>query len=76
MIDLILTISSIMMVISFILILIALFFLYKTFKLMLKSLYEQKGYIHSIKYKLERLEYDLRQTESKGKHQKLFEKEE
>ena len=75
MVETILMVSSIMMVISFILILIALFFIYKTFKLMIKCLYEQKGYIYNIKYKLERLEYDLRQTESKGKHQKLFEGE-
>lgn len=75
MVETVLMVSSIMMVISFILILIALFFLYKTFKLMLKSLSIQEGYIHNIKYKLERLEYDLRQSESKGKHQKLFEGE-
>lgn len=66
--DLILTISSIMMVISFILILIALVFIYKTFKLMVKSLYECNSNITYIKNKLE-------EEKPKGKHQKLFEGE-
>ena len=66
--ELILIISSILMVISFILILVALFFTYKIFMLILKSLYECNSNITYIKNK-------LINSELKGKHQKLFEGE-
>lgn len=68
MVETVLIVSSIMMVISFILILIALAFIYKTFKLMVKSLYECNSNIVYIKNKLE-------EEKPKGKHQKLFEGE-
>ena len=68
MVETVLIVSSIMMVISFILILIALVFIYKTFKLMVKSLYECNSNITYIKNKLE-------EEKPKGKHQKLFEGE-
>ena len=68
MIETVLIVSSIMMVISFILILIALSFIYKTFKLMVKSLYECNSNIAYIKNRLE-------EEKPKGKHQKLFEGE-
>ncbi len=66
MVETILVVSSIMMVISFILILAALCFIYKTFKLIVKSLYECNSNIVYIKNKLE-------EQPPKGKHQKLFE---
>lgn len=67
MVETVLIVSSIMMVISFVLILIALSFIYKTFKLIIKSLYECNSNIVYIKNRLE--------EKPKGKHQKLFEKE-
>ena len=68
MIETILIVSSIIMTISFILILVALFFIYKVFKLMVKSLYECNSNINYIKNQLE-------EEKPKGKHQKLFEGE-
>lgn len=66
--EIVLIVSSIMMVISFILILVALYFIHKTFKLMVKSLYECNSNVVYIKNKLE-------EEQPKGKHQKLFEGE-
>lgn len=62
------SILFIIFVISFILILIALLCIHKTFKLMVKSLYECNSNLNYIKGKIEK-------EDNQGKHQKLFEKE-
>lgn len=64
--EIILAVSSVIMTISFILILIGIFFIHKTFKLMVKSLYECNSNINYIKEKLD-------EPKKYGKHQKLFE---